>query len=625
MRVGTGRRWVAVVATVVGLWAPAGASAGLRCVPAPAAGCDSAHATIGAAVDAADDGDAVRIAAGRYEESVSTGKRLVFEGAGSGGAAPATVIESPAGPALELSGGGIVRSLRAVGAADLDGGTGIVLGNVGGYASYWLRDVAAIGGDAQDVSRGAPGPALVAASSGSPIDLRIVRSSFGGGRGMVFGAGVVQLSGPDLLASIDRSSVSGSDNGSMAGLTATGGVTVDVTETAIRAQLPAHLADGKLAIERSRLLAETNGAGSGRTGLLAQDTSDDGDQTRVALDDSLVTLAPVLVDDSSYVVLARTLAGGDPVSVRVRGSTLIGRSTQRAVDGRYEQPQGIVGALRADGAPTAAVDLRNTVARMAGSAAARIADLVADRGVVTASHSAFASSVEMHGGSAPVPGSDANVAGAPMLDANLVPMPGSPLVDAGDLAAVTGDLDLAGEPRSADGDGDGVAEPDIGAFELQPPPDEAEPPPAESGDDPHAGDERPVVSRVSAPRQRFRPVRRGAPRHRRGTAIRFTLSERARVRVGIHRVARLRALTVRQRRRCRALRRRGERPRICRRRAGVGAIAVRGSRGRNVVTFSGRLRGRPLRPGRYVAVLVAIDRDGDHSRPRRLGLRVLSG
>jgi len=49
----------------------------------------------------------------------------------------------------------------------------------------------------------------------------------------------------------------------------------------------------------------------------------------------------------------------------------------------------------------------------------------------------------------------------------------SPLIDAGDPAALAGDeptTDLAGNPRVVDGNGDGTARRDMGAFEYQPPP-----------------------------------------------------------------------------------------------------------------------------------------------------------
>ena len=75
-----------LVASVVVAGGAGAASAAVICVPdATPGGCNSTKATINAAVtDAATvDGDTIRIAAGTYNESIDTGKRLRFEGAGS--------------------------------------------------------------------------------------------------------------------------------------------------------------------------------------------------------------------------------------------------------------------------------------------------------------------------------------------------------------------------------------------------------------------------------------------------------------------------------------------------------------------------------------------------------------
>jgi hypothetical protein len=108
---------------------------------------------------------------------------------------------------------------------------------------------------------------------------------------------------------------------------------------------------------------------------------------------------------------------------------------------------------------------------------------------------------------------------------------------------------------------------------------------------------RPVISRVSVRPFAFRPPR--------GTRVRFTLSERARVSFRVER---------------RVPRRRGaRRSRYVRLRGGFSRVRPRG---RNAVKFSGRLRRQPLRRGRYRFVLVAVDAAGNRSRPKRAGFRV---
>ena len=114
------RRGPFLALLVAALAVPSAAQAAVRCVPVTGPGCTSSHATIAAAVTAAaPTGDTIKIAAGTYGESISTTKSLSFVGAGAGtlgSAAGATVIAPPSGSAFNLSRGGSLRALRAVGA-----------------------------------------------------------------------------------------------------------------------------------------------------------------------------------------------------------------------------------------------------------------------------------------------------------------------------------------------------------------------------------------------------------------------------------------------------------------------------------------------------------------------------
>jgi hypothetical protein len=97
---------------------------------------------------------------------------------------------------------------------------------------------------------------------------------------------------------------------------------------------------------------------------------------------------------------------------------------------------------------------------------------------------------------------------------------------------------------------------------------------------------------------------RAAARHRkpkRGTTFRYTLSEAARVTITIDR------------------RRRGHRVRYGR----VGRIAATKQGGRQSTRFSGRLKGKALRPGRYRARIVAVDSLGARSKTRSLRFRIV--
>jgi len=149
----------------------------------------------------------------------------------------------------------------------------------------------------------------------------------------------------------------------------------------------------------------------------------------------------------------------------------------------------------------------------------------------------------------------------------------SPLVDAGDPDVPQG-VDLAGNPLVADGNGDGFARRDLGAYELQPQP--ASPP---------AGDtQAPVISAFRA----------------RAARVRYTLSEKARVTVKIQR------------------RLAGKRARF----RTLGRVTKNAARGANRLPLSRRIRVRAVRPGRYRAVITAVDGAGNRSAPRVAVFRV---
>lgn len=174
--------------------------------------------------------------------------------------------------------------------------------------------------------------------------------------------------------------------------------------------------------------------------------------------------------------------------------------------------------------------------------------------------------------------------------------PGSPLIDAGDPGTLAG-LDLAGNALIADGNGDGIARRDIGAYELAPAftggSEPAQGGPAADTQAPSIGGFRATPSAFAVARART-PV---AARARRGTRLRYTLSESARVKLVIRRAGR-----------------RGRR---------VGTLSRSGAKGANAIRFSGRIGGRSLRAGRYRATIVATDAAGNRSSPRTIRLRIV--
>jgi hypothetical protein len=158
--------------------------------------------------------------------------------------------------------------------------------------------------------------------------------------------------------------------------------------------------------------------------------------------------------------------------------------------------------------------------------------------------------------------------------ANFHLRPDSALVDAGAPDAAQG-IDLDGSPLVIDGNGDGTARRDIGAYELATP---APPPP------PQADTQAPVISRFRASRAR----------------LSYRLSEGARVTVRIQR--RLAGKRARYR--------------------SLGKLSASATQGANRTPVSRRIRRKALRPGPYRAVITAIDAAGNRSGPKVAAFRV---
>jgi hypothetical protein len=228
---------------------------------------------------------------------------------------------------------------------------------------------------------------------------------------------------------------------------------------------------------------------------------------------------------------------------------------------------------------SAHVKLTNSVVRMAGrSLVAESAPLGAGDATVAASYSDYDPSFDMANGThAHITETNvSNVGDAGFVgNSDFHLLPASKLVDAGDPNAADG-ADFDGKPLVADGDGDGVARRDIGAYEL------SAIAPGGGGGTGATDTTAPVVSRVRATRAR----------------LRYTLSEPARVTIAIKRVVK-----------------RGGHVRL----RAVASLKRPGRQGANAIRLRGR---RTLRAGRYRAVISATDVAGNHSKPRSVRLRI---
>ena len=103
-----------------------------------------------------------------------------------------------------------------------------------------------------------------------------------------------------------------------------------------------------------------------------------------------------------------------------------------------------------------------------------------------------------------------------------------------------------------------------------------------------------------------------------GTTFRYTLSEAARVTIQLQR-----ALPgVKRGKRCLkpSKRRRGKR---CTRFVRVGQLVRESPKGKSQVPFNGRIKRKALKPGKYRAVVSAVDAAGNRSAARNLNFQVV--
>ena len=176
---------------------------------------------------------------------------------------------------------------------------------------------------------------------------------------------------------------------------------------------------------------------------------------------------------------------------------------------------------------------------------------------------------------------------------------GSPTRGAGEAAVVlSGETDLAGGARITDCDG--ISGVDIGAYQVQ-----CSAPPAPSAPPVTTiSNVAPILSKLSLTHKRFAvagtKVPKGTPH---GTGVGFRLSEPARVTLSI--------LAKRARP--------GKKPRL----VTLGKLQASGRAGKNQVPFSGKLKGKPLAPGRYKLQVVAKDSAGLSSNALGLPFQIV--
>ena len=570
---------------------PAPASAVIRCVDVVSPQCAVSHATTQLASNAAADGDTVLIGPGPrpgfFSDDVVT-----WIGVGATGPNRTELVgpNTDGAPAIQLSRGGELRSLSwRAGSAPAEPGAGLLFRPevIGDYA-LTLTDVAGRAGE-RTANGGQPAGAaldwdpVVNATAAvtvrrATLDGATVASGITGASG-----DAVSLRLEGATATFEDSTLRGPGNAS--GLRQNRGA-VTLRRTLVEGSSAAVVNGGSLTTDRVTL----GGRGVGLVALAQAPVT-------LSLRNTLVSAS-----DSGASVGMRMVSNAPAMSLTAVGSSIV------SAGGGSGALQVIADAL----APRLTASLVNTVVQRQGAESANQADIEVDSSDLAAAHSAF-ETIELTGGATgPVAGAGTNLAAPPQLITETFALsPGSPLVDRGDPAAVVpGELDRNGAPRALDANGDCAAVPDIGAFEVA----GAACPPAQNV--------APAISAASMTNRVFAVARAGAAQRRRvkrGTRFLYTLSEAATVRIAIER----RAAGRRVRGRCRKPTRRNRGAPRCTRWVRRGAISADEQAGAQSLRFSGRIRGRALRPGRHRARITANDAAGAVSAERRLAFRVV--
>jgi hypothetical protein len=278
--------------------------------------------------------------------------------------------------------------------------------------------------------------------------------------------------------------------------------------------------------------------------------------------------------------------GGGPASLTLNDSTIAGNSSGGGTAGLF-------------GGSDDNLTLQNTI--VAGNSGG--VDL-----------SGFASKTASFSDACPLLGGAGNFCANPLLTADAHETAASPTIDKGTNALVPAGLttDFEGQARIRS------TAVDIGADEVQA--------------DAPADNVAPGVTGASLTNKAF-AVGKGATaitarkkkrKVKRGTTIRYTLSEAAAVRLTIERASKGRRVKRGKKRVCAKPTRKNRKKKRCTRYKRAGKTLVRSSKaGKNKVKFSGRIAKKALKSGSYRLTIVATDGAGNRSKAKRLKFRIV--
>jgi hypothetical protein len=419
-------------------------------------------ATIGYVVGLAGvhDGDTVHVAAGTYNENVATSKRLAFVGAGPGtpsSSAGSSFVISPASTnAFDLTGGGSIANMRARGhtANANTNGNGIVLRSSAVTSlTYALSNVIAIGGSNTNTNSSALGLWATASNAGSALTLNASDLYVTSPLNLGEAAQVQAQAGTDALGNFTRTTFAPGGNArGLEGLGTTAALNVTDSTTVTGPGTLGIAASGPLSITRSNIAA-------GADAVTWTGTSP------LAIADSLLQTTTVVASPREALDLDAIAPG--TASASITGSTIVmngqnsthGALTVTSQSGstlNLSVTDTIMRSGQPDGTPFGN-DIKTVLNNPGG---------VINFGLSHSSYTTVSAATPV-----PAAGSGTNISGDPgfasFTGGNYALAGSSPLVDRGDAAALLpGELDLAQQPRSLDGNGDCIAAPDVGALEL---------------------------------------------------------------------------------------------------------------------------------------------------------------